>query len=170
MQLSLEYLLYVQDHLQRELDSGRTAYAAAVRQKEQEVRQLAEDVDTLTCSLQASRDELRKRKKMMIAQQEIINSAAKGKYYRCPLCEKAFIEPSFLETHFRKRHPNGDWSLLGANSSHAPPFRESTELDAARDRLRELETLLRNAAHQTPIGSDPCLSFPTKRQKHCELV
>jgi hypothetical protein len=113
MQLSLEYLLYVQDHLQRELDSVRSSYSAAV----QDTRQLAEEKDSLKGSLQASGDELKKRKKMMIAQQEIINSAAKGNYHRCPLCEKAFIERGFLETHFKKRHPTGDWSHLGGASS-----------------------------------------------------
>ncbi|OQV16485.1 putative Zinc finger protein DZIP1L [Hypsibius exemplaris] len=145
MQLSLEYLLYVQDHLEREAASTRASYTTAVRQQEQEVGRLNDELEQLKGSLQASRDELRKRKRMMIAQQEIINSAAKGNYHRCPLCEKAFIERGYLETHFRKRHPTGDWFLL--RESGGLGGSDKNELDSARDKIRELEALLTNGGH-----------------------
>lgn len=167
MQLSLEYLLYVQDHLQREIDSIKGASAILIKRQTDTIKKFEHEVEDLKAQLQSSKDELKKRKKMMVAQQEIINSAAKGNYHRCPMCEKAFIERGYLETHFRKRHPNADIKMLGSSrdqqflhdhqSSQTHELQQSAhavqpcpvcpdvctpELAAARDRIRELEKML----------------------------
>lgn len=142
MQLSLEYLLYVQDHLQREQTSLSSSSAAAISERDEALHQLEEEVGCLRQLVQSSKDELKRRKRMLVAQQEIINSAAKGRYHKCPLCEKAFIERSYLERHFCRRHPDENLAtLLSGDRAEPCSIKVDDRLDC-NGRVRMLEGLL----------------------------
>lgn len=98
---------------------------------------MSEKLLALERMVNTSKDELKKRKKMILAQQEIINNVAKGKCHRCPLCEKLFVERSFLEDHFRRKHPGCDIAMLGS------PGGQADDLSNAKKRIQELEKLLK---------------------------
>ncbi|XP_055339650.1 cilium assembly protein DZIP1L-like isoform X2 [Paramacrobiotus metropolitanus] len=143
MQLSLEYLLYVQDRLQRDLSTLSTSTTTLIEEKDTAISSLTTEVCQLRQTLDTSRDELKKRRKLMIAQQEIINSAAKGSYHKCPVCDKAFIERKYLETHFCRRHPNDDLSKYSASvpqsTNACRPEEQSVVLEKLQTLLQEVQ-------------------------------
>ncbi|XP_035268602.1 zinc finger protein DZIP1L isoform X1 [Anguilla anguilla] len=99
-QLSTEYLLHCQDYLSAQLTGLEERLQGALSQLEQEGKERAR----LDAELQAVRQESRRRKKM-IATQQLLLQAGASNYHKCHCCEKSFINYSYLQAHLQRRHP-----------------------------------------------------------------
>ncbi|XP_008941298.1 PREDICTED: zinc finger protein DZIP1-like, partial [Merops nubicus] len=65
--------------------------------------QLDKEVAHRLQEIKALKEECRRRKKMIATQQMMLE--ARASYHQCQLCEKAFMNDSFLQSHMRRRHP-----------------------------------------------------------------
>ncbi|KAL8624507.1 hypothetical protein ACOMHN_053050 [Nucella lapillus] len=110
-QLTIEYLLYSQEYL-----------AGLCTTLEEKGKKTEEDEDGLKKELEAVKKELNevkreshKRKKLLIAQQQLMHAGA-GSYNKCPFCPKAFLNGSFLQAHISRRHGSGSGISSGVGS------------------------------------------------------
>ncbi|XP_064639285.1 cilium assembly protein DZIP1L-like isoform X3 [Lineus longissimus] len=138
-QLTIEYLLHSQEYLQ-----GRTAGVhEKMRQLSQEQEETEKAMEKLKQELADVKKESHKRKKLLAAQQQILHSGANS-YNKCPYCQKAFINPSFLQAHMTRRHseymssqtPSPINLHVGGNPSL------EKELQEFKERLRQTESQL----------------------------
>lgn len=107
-----------------------------VKQTEEKLKQQLADV----------KKESHKRKKLLMAQQQLIH-AGSGSYNKCPFCSKAFLNSSFLQSHINRRH--GDQSVIRPASIAAPtqqvpekPSEFQLQMEELRERLHATETQL----------------------------
>ncbi|XP_030332740.1 zinc finger protein DZIP1 isoform X2 [Strigops habroptila] len=98
-QLCTEYLLHSQEYLSAQLGSLEEALRAALAQRDQ----LGKEVTQRSQEIKALKEECRRRKKMISTQQMMLE--ARASYHQCQLCEKAFMNYSFLQSHMQRRHP-----------------------------------------------------------------
>ncbi|XP_013387905.1 zinc finger protein DZIP1L-like [Lingula anatina] len=98
-QLTIEYLLHSQDYL-----------SDCVATLEEKLRKAVEEHDETKKEVEKQKKELvevkkesHKRKKLLAAQQQMLQSGA-GSYNKCPYCVKAFINPTFLQSHLYRKH------------------------------------------------------------------
>ncbi|NXF97331.1 DZIP1 protein, partial [Eubucco bourcierii] len=97
-QLCTEYLLHSQEYLSAQLRSLEEALRAAQAKRDQLVRELT----CRTQEIKALKEECRRRKKMIVSQQMLLE--ARASYHQCQFCEKAFVNYSFLQSHMQRRH------------------------------------------------------------------
>ncbi|XP_075426416.1 cilium assembly protein DZIP1L isoform X2 [Ascaphus truei] len=99
-QMTIEYLLHCQECLSTSVAQleERVQEAAAEHQqtKEELVKQGEE--------LKKIKEESRRRKKLIGTQQLLLQSGANN-YHKCQLCDKAFMNYSYLQEHHQRRHP-----------------------------------------------------------------
>ncbi|XP_046706718.1 zinc finger protein DZIP1L isoform X2 [Silurus meridionalis] len=99
-QLSTEYLLHCQDYLSSQVaaleERLQGALSQALREEEERAR--------LEKELQEVRLESRRRKKLIATQQLLLQSSANN-YHKCQFCEKCFVNYSYLQSHVQRRHP-----------------------------------------------------------------
>ncbi|XP_053404579.1 cilium assembly protein DZIP1L-like isoform X4 [Mercenaria mercenaria] len=98
-QLSIEYLLHSQEFLTAKLTTLEGSLKKSNEEHEETKATLAKLKDELT----AVKKESHKRKKLLVAQQQLIH-AGSGSYNKCPFCSKAFLNNSFLQSHIQRRH------------------------------------------------------------------
>nr|XP_033803431.1 zinc finger protein DZIP1 isoform X2 [Geotrypetes seraphini] len=99
-QLTIEYLLHSQEYLTSSVHALEEKVQGSISQTEQikvRVSQQAEEVKSL-------KDECKRRKKIISTQQIMIHAGA-NTYHKCQLCDKAFMNYSFLQSHVHRRHP-----------------------------------------------------------------
>ncbi|XP_064418508.1 cilium assembly protein DZIP1L isoform X2 [Latimeria chalumnae] len=99
-QLTIEYLLHSQDFLTASIQLLEERLQGALDQHEktkQEVTKQAEE-------LKAVKEESRRRKKMIATQQLLIQAGANN-YHKCHFCDKSFMNYSYLQSHVQRRHP-----------------------------------------------------------------
>ncbi|XP_064413740.1 cilium assembly protein DZIP1 isoform X1 [Latimeria chalumnae] len=99
-QLTTEYLLHSQEYLTSSLQALEEKLQASVLEKEQirkEIENHAEEVKSL-------KEECKRRKRIITSQQMMIEAGANN-YHKCPHCDKAFMNYSFLQSHVERRHP-----------------------------------------------------------------
>ncbi|KAE8625963.1 hypothetical protein XENTR_v10006451 [Xenopus tropicalis] len=99
-QFTIEYLLHSQEYLTSSLRSMEEEAQAAIKEAEQiklKMAKQSEDIKSL-------KDECKRRKKMIASQQMMISAGA-GAYHKCNFCDKAFVNYSFLQSHIHRRHP-----------------------------------------------------------------
>ncbi|KAL6041707.1 hypothetical protein STEG23_009899, partial [Scotinomys teguina] len=67
------------------------------------------------------RQECRRRKKMLSAQQ-LMMGQAKASHYQCNFCDKAFMSQAFLQSHIHRRHPTGvlSWEKYEGTEGQVP--------------------------------------------------
>ncbi|XP_033759384.1 zinc finger protein Dzip1-like [Pecten maximus] len=141
-QLSIEYLLHSQEYL--------TGVIASVEEKmkksQEEQNEVKQAEDKLKQQLADVKKESHKRKKLLMAQQQLIH-AGSGSYNKCPFCSKAFLNSSFLQSHINRRH--GDQSYARPASVAAPtqqqpekPSEFQLQMEEMRERLHATETQL----------------------------
>ncbi|XP_030646931.1 cilium assembly protein DZIP1L [Chanos chanos] len=99
-QLCTEYLLHTQDYLSAQLASLEERLQGALSQAEKEREERAH----LDAELQAVKQECRRRKKLIATQQLLLQSSANN-YHKCQFCEKSFMNYSYLQAHLQRRHP-----------------------------------------------------------------
>ncbi|XP_075446967.1 cilium assembly protein DZIP1 isoform X5 [Ascaphus truei] len=101
-QFTIEYLLHSQEYLTSNLQTLEEKMQATFNETEQmqlKMFKLSEEVKSL-------KEECKRRKKIISTQQTMIN-AGTSSYHKCPHCDKAFMNYSFLQCHTQRRHPEG---------------------------------------------------------------
>ncbi|KAH0623938.1 hypothetical protein JD844_007153 [Phrynosoma platyrhinos] len=99
-QLTIEYLLHSQEYLSMSLTLQEEQHQAAF----EDLKRLKYDLDKQAEELKSVKEESRRRKKM-IATQQLLLQAGANNYHKCHLCEKTFMNYSFLQAHMQRRHP-----------------------------------------------------------------
>uniref|UniRef100_A0A8C2BDG7 DAZ interacting zinc finger protein 1-like n=1 Tax=Cyprinus carpio TaxID=7962 RepID=A0A8C2BDG7_CYPCA len=99
-QLSTEYLLHCQDMLSSQLSGLEERLQAALSLVQRGEEQRTE----LEKNLQEAKQESRRRKKL-IATQQLLLQASANNYHKCQFCEKSFVNYSYLQAHVQRRHP-----------------------------------------------------------------
>ncbi|XP_067851695.1 cilium assembly protein DZIP1L isoform X2 [Heptranchias perlo] len=99
-QLNTEYLLHSQEFFTSSIQALEEQLQAAVEQLEKSRREMAKQAE----ELKAVKEEGRRRKKMIATLQLIVQAGANN-YHKCQLCEKTFLNYSFLQGHVERRHP-----------------------------------------------------------------
>ncbi|XP_072469667.1 cilium assembly protein DZIP1L isoform X2 [Notamacropus eugenii] len=98
-QLIIEYLLHSQDYLSANIVSLEEKLQSTIEQQEQTKQKLGKQAE----ELKGVKEESRRRKKMLSMQQLLIQAGASN-YHKCHLCDKAFINNSYLQGHIQRRH------------------------------------------------------------------
>ncbi|XP_058635362.1 cilium assembly protein DZIP1L isoform X2 [Onychostoma macrolepis] len=127
-QLSTEYLLHCQDLLSSQLSGLEERLQAALSLVQRGEEQRAE----LEKNLQEAKQENRRRKKM-IATQQLLLQASANNYHKCQFCEKSFVNYSYLQAHVQRRHPE-------VTDSERQKKRKVEEME---DRIEDLKEKLR---------------------------
>ncbi|KAM6389162.1 LOW QUALITY PROTEIN: cilium assembly protein DZIP1L [Pluvialis apricaria] len=132
-QLSIEYLLHCQDrlgtnlavHVQR-LQAARAELACTQRQAAEQAMQL-----------RGAKEENRRWKKLM-AMQQLLLQAGPNAYCKCHLCDKAFMNDSFLQAHVQRRHTE-------ATKAERQRMKQVEQME---DEVEELKAKLRETQQQ----------------------
>ncbi|XP_074689357.1 cilium assembly protein DZIP1L [Strix aluco] len=98
-QLSIEYLLHCQERLGTSLATHTQRLQAAHAELAYTQQQAAEQ----EVQLRGVKEENRRWKKL-IAMQQLLLQAGPNTYCKCHLCDKAFMNDSFLQAHVQRRH------------------------------------------------------------------
>ncbi|XP_074768241.1 cilium assembly protein DZIP1L [Athene noctua] len=98
-QLSIEYLLHCQERLGTSLATHARRLQAAHAELAYTQQQAAEQ----EVQLRGVQEENRRWKKL-IAMQQLLLQAGPHTYCKCHLCDKAFMNDSFLQAHMQRRH------------------------------------------------------------------
>ncbi|KAM6261104.1 cilium assembly protein DZIP1L [Spheniscus humboldti] len=98
-QLSIEYLLHCQERLGTSLAMHAQHLQAAHAKLACTQQQAAEQA----AQLQGAKEESRRWKKL-IATQQLLLQAGPNTYCKCHLCDKAFMNNSFVQAHVQRRH------------------------------------------------------------------
>uniref|UniRef100_H2Z8K9 Cilium assembly protein DZIP1 n=1 Tax=Ciona savignyi TaxID=51511 RepID=H2Z8K9_CIOSA len=128
-QFTIEYLLHSQEYLQSVINDMESRVTTTNDEKAAVEAQLVEANAEITKLKQEN-----KKRRKMIEQQQLIIEAGASSYYKCPHCEKAFMNASFLQGHIQRRHP-GSISYIGDVIEHSK--REQAKLS---DNLKQLES------------------------------
>uniref|UniRef100_UPI00358EB6E1 cilium assembly protein DZIP1L-like n=1 Tax=Myxine glutinosa TaxID=7769 RepID=UPI00358EB6E1 len=99
-QLTVQYLLYSQEYLSGSVENLQGDLARA-REAEATTRQVLSQKES---DLHGVREEARRRKKLIATQQMLIQAGA-NHYHKCQHCDKAFVNYSYLQIHATRRHP-----------------------------------------------------------------
>uniref|UniRef100_A0A8C4QLX7 Heparan-sulfate 6-O-sulfotransferase n=1 Tax=Eptatretus burgeri TaxID=7764 RepID=A0A8C4QLX7_EPTBU len=160
-----EYLSASVEKLQGEL--------ARAREVESTVRQALSQKET---DLHGVREEARRRKKLIATQQMLIQAGA-NHYHKCQHCDKAFVNYSYLQIHVTRRHPevtNEERSRKMETQSLADQLAElKQELQATQTTLqaeREAQSELRaqERAEQLRVEEERRKELETWRETECE--
>ncbi|KAM5164054.1 cilium assembly protein DZIP1L [Mantella aurantiaca] len=99
-QLTIEYLLQCQECL-----SSTVAHLEErVQEATSEHQMTKDDLAKLNNELKNVKEENKRRKKLIGTQQMLLQAGANS-YHKCQLCDKAFMNYSFLQGHLQRRHP-----------------------------------------------------------------
>uniref|UniRef100_A0A4W4E5I5 C2H2-type domain-containing protein n=1 Tax=Electrophorus electricus TaxID=8005 RepID=A0A4W4E5I5_ELEEL len=99
-QLSTEYLLHCQGCLSTQVSTLEEQLQGALSQ----AQHAADERAQLEKELQEVKLENRRRKKMLATQQLLLQASANN-YHKCQFCEKSFVNYSYLQSHVQRRHP-----------------------------------------------------------------
>ncbi|XP_025056608.1 zinc finger protein DZIP1L isoform X2 [Alligator sinensis] len=98
-QLTIEYLLHSQEYLSASLALQEEQLQSAM----EEIKLTKQEVEKQAEEMRGVKEESRRRKKM-IATQQLLLQAGANNYHKCHLCDKAFMNYSFLQAHVQRRH------------------------------------------------------------------
>ncbi|KAM6064185.1 LOW QUALITY PROTEIN: cilium assembly protein DZIP1L [Theristicus caerulescens] len=98
-QLSIEYLLHCQEYLGTSL----TMHAQRLQAAHTELACTQQQAAEQAAQLQGAKEESRRWKKL-IAMHQLLLQAGPNTYCKCHLCDKAFMNNSFLQAHVQRRH------------------------------------------------------------------
>ncbi|KAL8187650.1 UNVERIFIED_CONTAM: Zinc finger protein dzip1l [Gekko kuhli] len=98
-QLTIEYLLHSQEYLSMSLALQEEQQQATLV----DLKHVKRDLDKQAEELKHVKEESRRRKKMISTQQFILQAGANN-YHKCQLCDKSFMNYSYLQAHMRRRH------------------------------------------------------------------
>ncbi|XP_061492561.1 cilium assembly protein DZIP1L [Rhineura floridana] len=98
-QLITEYLLHSQEYLSMSLALQEEQHQANL----EDLKRIKHDLEKQAEELKSVKEESRRRKKM-IATQQLLLQAGANNYHKCQLCDKTFMNYSFLQAHTQRRH------------------------------------------------------------------
>lgn len=127
-QLCLEYLLHSQDYLSAQLRSCQELLRAADTNRDQLAKELARGAQ----EVRVLKEECKRRKKMIAAQQMMLQAGAT--HHQCQFCDKAFMNYSFLHSHLQRRH--SEESRTGDNKKRAQTDKLQEEIDKLKEQLQ----------------------------------
>ncbi|XP_065534126.1 cilium assembly protein DZIP1 isoform X3 [Lathamus discolor] len=127
-QLCTEYLLHSQEYLSAQLGSLEEALRGSLAQRDQ----LGKEMTQRTQEIKVLKEECRRRKKMISTQQMMLE--ARASYHQCQLCEKAFMNYSFLQSHMQRRHP--EESQIAEQKRKAKTDKLQDEIDKLKEQLQ----------------------------------
>uniref|UniRef100_A0A8C4JSL4 C2H2-type domain-containing protein n=1 Tax=Dromaius novaehollandiae TaxID=8790 RepID=A0A8C4JSL4_DRONO len=134
-QLSTEYLLHCQESLSAALalQAGRLQAALdELAHAKQEAARQAEE-------LRGVKEESRRRKKL-IATQQLLLQAGANSYHKCQFCDKAFVNYSFLQAHVQRRHTEAS--------------ERKKQVEQMEDEIQELKVKLRETQQRLEAERD----------------
>ncbi|XP_058513075.1 cilium assembly protein DZIP1L [Ochotona princeps] len=99
-QLSIEYLLHCQDCLSSSVAQLEARLQASLGQQQRGQQELGRQAD----ELKGVREESRRRRKMISALQQLLMQTGAHNYHTCHLCDKTFMNATFLRGHIQRRH------------------------------------------------------------------
>ncbi|KAM6223881.1 cilium assembly protein DZIP1L [Rhynchocyon petersi] len=99
-QLIIEYLLHCQDCLRASIVQLEAQLKASMGQHERGQQELGRQAD----ELKGVREESRRRRKMISTLQQLLLQTGIHSYHMCHLCDKAFMNTTFLRAHMQRRH------------------------------------------------------------------
>uniref|UniRef100_A0A8C3T5T4 DAZ interacting zinc finger protein 1 like n=1 Tax=Chelydra serpentina TaxID=8475 RepID=A0A8C3T5T4_CHESE len=98
-QLTIEYLLHSQEYLTASLALQEEQLQATL----EELKRTKQELDKQAEEMKGVKEESRRRKKM-IGTQQLLLQAGTNNYHKCQLCDKAFMNYSYLQAHVQRRH------------------------------------------------------------------
>ncbi|KAM4771192.1 cilium assembly protein DZIP1L [Rhinophrynus dorsalis] len=99
-QLIIEYLLHCQESLSSSVAQLEERLAEAAGEHQQTKDELIKQGE----EMKKVKEESKRRKKMIETQQMLLQAGANN-YHKCQLCDKAFMNYSYLQGHLQRRHP-----------------------------------------------------------------
>ncbi|XP_065496264.1 cilium assembly protein DZIP1L [Caloenas nicobarica] len=139
-QLSIEYLLHCQERLGTSLATRaqrlQATRAELARRQEQAAEQAAQ--------LRRAKEESRRWKKLVVTQQLLLR-AGPSACCKCHLCDKAFVDGSFLQAHLQRRH---------AEATEAERQKMKQQVEQMEDEVEELKAKLREMQQQLELQRD----------------
>nr|XP_013795261.1 PREDICTED: zinc finger protein DZIP1L [Apteryx mantelli mantelli] len=138
-QLSIEYLL----HCQESLSAALALQAGRLQAALDELACAKQEVARQEEELRGVKEESRRRKKL-IATQQLLLQAGANSYHKCQLCDKAFVNYSFLQAHIQRRH---------TEASEAGEQRKK-QVEQMEDEIQELKVKLRETQQRLEAERD----------------
>ncbi|XP_059246970.1 cilium assembly protein DZIP1L isoform X1 [Mustela nigripes] len=99
-QLIIEYLLHCQDCLSTSIAQLEARLQASLGQQQRGQQELGRQAD----ELRGVREESRRRRKMIGTLQQLLLQTGAHSYHACHLCDKTFMNATFLRGHIQRRH------------------------------------------------------------------
>ncbi|XP_077612770.1 cilium assembly protein DZIP1L isoform X2 [Crocuta crocuta] len=99
-QLTIEYLLHCQDCLSASVAQLEARLQASLGQQQRGQQELGRQAD----ELKGVREESRRRRKMIGTLQQLLLQTGAHGYHTCHLCDKTFMNATFLRGHIQRRH------------------------------------------------------------------
>ncbi|VFV41880.1 zinc finger protein dzip1l-like [Lynx pardinus] len=99
-QLTIEYLLHCQDCLSAGVAQLEARLQASLGQQQRGQQELGRQAD----ELKGVREESRRRRKMIGTLQQLLLQTGVHGYHTCHLCDKTFMNATFLRGHIQRRH------------------------------------------------------------------
>ncbi|XP_074859921.1 cilium assembly protein DZIP1L [Carettochelys insculpta] len=151
-QLTIEYLLHSQDYLSASVALQEKQLQAAL----EELKCAKQEQDKQAEELKGVKEENRRRKKM-IATQQLLLQAGTNNYHKCQLCDKAFMNYSYLQAHVQRRHTE-------ASDAEREKKKQMKQME---DEIQELRLKLKETHAQLEIERE---SEPQRRVQEAEKV
>uniref|UniRef100_A0A8C3YHC3 DAZ interacting zinc finger protein 1 like n=1 Tax=Catagonus wagneri TaxID=51154 RepID=A0A8C3YHC3_9CETA len=120
-QLSIEYLLHCQDCLTTSVAQLEARLQASLGQQERGRQELGRQAN----ELKGVREESRRRRKMINTLQQLLLQTGAHSYHTCHLCDKTFVNATFLRGHVQRRHAGVE--ERGKQKSQEQPVEEVLE-------------------------------------------
>ncbi|XP_073887210.1 cilium assembly protein DZIP1L isoform X3 [Macaca fascicularis] len=99
-QLIIEYLLHCQDCLSASIAQLEARLQTSLGQQQRGQQELGRQAD----ELKGVREESRRRRKMISTLQQLLMQTGAHSYHTCHLCDKTFMNATFLRGHIQRRH------------------------------------------------------------------
>ncbi|XP_077205243.1 cilium assembly protein DZIP1L isoform X1 [Paroedura picta] len=133
-QLTIEYLLHSQEYLSMSLALQEEQQQATL----EDLRRIKRDLDKQAEELKHVKEESRRRKKM-ISTQQLLLQAGTNNYHKCQLCEKSFMNYSYLQAHMKRRHSEATEAEMEKKKQVE---QMENEIEALKIKLKETQTQL----------------------------
>ncbi|XP_076986337.1 cilium assembly protein DZIP1L-like [Tamandua tetradactyla] len=145
-QLTIEYLLHCQDCLSAGVAQLEARLQASLGQQERGQQELGRRAD----ELKGVREESRRRRKMISALQQLLLQTGAHGCHPCHLCDKTFMNATFLRGHIQRRHAGS--ADGGKQKNPEQPVKEVLEeLQAKLKRTQEELEAQREAERQRQL-------------------
>ncbi|KAM9820905.1 cilium assembly protein DZIP1-like [Neosynchiropus ocellatus] len=149
-QLTVEWLLHCQEFLTLSLRAAEEQLEKSGKDREELLVSHGRESSLLVTQMKKQGErmkemtaELKQRKKIICNQQSMLASSSCLIVQKCHHCDKSFLNPSFLQSHLRRRHP-------GEYSKHKLASQEEMHVDdeLMDDLKQEINSLKEQIAQQ----------------------